>query len=237
MVAPGRSDGRVEAGPLPRVEVPGASAPVEPELVRGTVNDSARQNSVDWRPCRERSPEESLAGCGVGRGDERLRPWSRSQNGGVDARARGEAGSWNPPPDAELVAGSPGAAEKGRRPYGRSLRRESPLHDCVELRQGHVRVSEEAPEDRRTGGEREVRDDGGRLVRQRDHRQVRRHHLDPWVSLEALVQPVERLQIELDGTDTGSGIGESAREDATAGAESDDEHPGHDPGLTDECVR
>ena len=209
---------------------------VEAELARDSVHEAAREEPVEGRPGRERTVEQGLVVGRVRGRDERLGAPDRAENGGVDARRRCEAGTRHPPHEAQLVPRSPHAAQHGRRPDRRPLRGQAPLHDRVELRQRNARVPEEPAKDRGAGRERQIRDDGERLVRQRHHRRVSRHDLDPRMPVEAPAKVPQRGRVQFDRADPGARVGERARKDAAAGTEVENERAGVDAGVADELV-
>jgi len=221
---------------LPRIEVAGGSVRVEAELVRHAVDDAPRQDPVERHPGVERALQRrSVPGCLL-RHDERFRAPRRAEHRAVDARRRCEAGAWDAPDDAQLVPRSPGAAEQRRGPDRGSLRREPPLHDRIELGQWDARVAEQPAQDRRAGGEGQVRHDGERLGGQRDEPRVALDHFDAWIGTEAGPQLLKRYLVELDCTHAGTAVRERACDRAAAGAEVEHERPGQDPGVPDELV-
>jgi hypothetical protein len=99
-----------------------------------------------------------------------------------------------------------------------------------------VRIAQEAPQDRRAHGERQVRDDAERLIRQPDDGRVTLDHLDSRIVAETGTELAERRRIELDCAHPRPSVRESARQDAAAGAEVEDERSGPDASVADELV-
>jgi len=99
-----------------------------------------------------------------------------------------------------------------------------------------VRLAQEATQNPRSRCERQVRDDGERLVRQAHDGCVALHHLHARVFAEAGAQLLERCRVELNGAHAGPRVRESAGQGAAAGAEVEHERPGRDAGVADELV-
>jgi hypothetical protein len=183
------------------------------------VDEPAREDPVERRLGRKRPVEERGVLAGLRQRDERLSTPGRPEERRVDARWRCEARPRHAPDEAQLVPRSPCTAEHRRGPDRGALRGEPPLHDRVELRELHARIAEEAPQDCRADGERQVRDDRERLVRQRDDDRVALQHLDAGVAAEARCELPERSSVELDRAHPGARIRERACQDAGAGTE------------------
>jgi hypothetical protein len=221
---------------LPHVEIARAGVWVEAELEGCSVNETAREDTVEWRPGGERALQQRSVSGRLLRRDERLGPPDRAQHGGVDSRRRREAHPWHSPDEAQLVPRSPRAAEQGRRPDGSPLCGKPPLHDRIELRQRHAQVAEQTTKDRSACGERQVRNDRERLSGKRQRRRVARNHLDARIGAEARLELSQRGRVELDRAHAGARVGESARQRTAAGAEVERERSGPDPRVPDELV-
>lgn len=209
---------------------------IEAELVGRPVDEPARKDPVELRLIRERPVEERGVRVRLPKRDERLGAPGRAEKRSIDGRRRSEARPRHSPHEAQLVPGSPRAAERCRGPDRGALRGEPPLHDRVKLRELHARVAEETPQDRRADGEREVRDDGERLVRQPHSDRVVFHHLDAGVGAEPRPELPERCGVELDRADPSARVRKRPCQDAAAGAEVEHERAGNDASVADELV-
>jgi hypothetical protein len=212
------------------------AARVEAHFMGDLVDQPAREKPVERRLGGEPALEKRAIGGGLLHWDERLAAPRSAKKRGVDARRRGEAGSRHAPDEAQLVPRSPRAAEHRRRPDRGALRGQAPLHDCVELCQLHVRIAQKTPEDRGAHRERQIRDDGERLVGQPHDGRVVFHHLDTGIVAEAGVELLEPSGIELDRAHAGACVRKGACQDAAAGAEVEHERAGLDAGVADELV-
>ena len=209
---------------------------IEAELECRPMHDTAREDTVERRPGGERALQRRSVSGRLLRRDERLRSPRRAQHGCVDARRWREAGPRHPPDEAQLVPRSPRAAEQGRRPDGGPLRREPPLDDRIELGQRNLWIAEQTAENRSARGEGQVGDDRERFSRERQQPGVSGDHLDTRIGTEAQLESSQRLRIELDRTDAGPRVDESARKRAAAGAEVERKSAGPDPRVPHELV-
>jgi hypothetical protein len=99
-----------------------------------------------------------------------------------------------------------------------------------------VRISEQAPENRRARSERQVRDNRERLVRQAHDGRVAVHDLHARVVAESVAELLERSGVELDSPHARPRVGEGACQDAAASPEVEDERTGRDASVADELV-
>lgn len=83
-------------------------------------------------------------------------------------------------------------------------------------------------------GERHVRDDAERFVRQEHEQGVAAHHVDRRRVDESRPQARRETRVQLDGYDPRGAGGELVREHAGAGTDLDDEIAARYPGIPDE---
>jgi hypothetical protein len=111
------------------------------------------------------------------------------------------------------------------------LGRELPLDDHVGAPQRDARIVEQRPQDRRRGGERQVRHDRERLFGPCPTSAVRFDHPNP---REPAPQFVREGCVAFDRDHARAGALERRGQRTASGAQVHDEVPGHNPGLANE---
>ena len=130
---------------------------------------------------------------------ERLPPTQGAEDGCVHGRRRGEGSAVDAPRNGKLVPGAPVTGELRGRPHARTLLGEPPLHDRVDSADGDGGIVEEPAKEGGSRRERQVGDNGERLMRERDACRVAVHDADVG---EPAAKPGGEIAVELDRDDT-----------------------------------